>query len=110
MVRSPRWSVYLVRRADGALYTGVATDVTARFAAHCAGRGAKALRGRGPLTLVFRRRIGDRGRALQFEQRIKRLRKADKERLVASHAFARRWFAVSATPGSGRRARPAPAS
>jgi putative endonuclease len=77
------WSVYLVRRADGALYCGIALDVAARFAQHEAGLGAKALRGRGP-------------RALRAEARIKRLQKADKERLAASAAFARRFFAALA--------------
>lgn len=72
----------MVRRADGALYTGIATDVARRFASHCAGKGAKALRGRGPLTLVFRRRLGAVGRALRIERAFKRLPKEAKERLV----------------------------
>ena len=72
----------MVRRADGALYTGIATDVARRFASHCAGKGAKALRGRGPLALVFRRRLGAVGRALRIERAFKRLPKETKERLV----------------------------
>ncbi len=91
-----RWSVYLVRRADGALYCGIALDVAARLQQHEAGVGAKALRGRGPLALVFRRRVGSRSLALRAEARIKRLGKADKERLAASVAFARRFFAALA--------------
>jgi putative endonuclease len=85
------WSVYLVRRADGALYCGIAIDVARRLAEHAAGRGAKALRGRGPLQLVLRRRVGDRGLALRVEARIKRLHKSEKERLVRAprSAFAR---------------------
>ena len=51
-------------------------------------------RGRGPLELVFRRRVGERSLALRAEARIKRLQKADKERLAASVAFARRFFAA----------------
>jgi putative endonuclease len=78
----PTWWIYVVRRADGALYTGIATDVARRFAAHCAGKGAKALRGRGPLALVFRRRLGTVGRALRIERAFKRLPKETKERLV----------------------------
>lgn len=92
MPRTPQWSVYLVRRADGALYTGIALDVAARFRAHGSGRGAKALRGRGPLTLVLRRRIGTRSLAQRVEARVKRLAKAHKERLVASRGYARAWF------------------
>ncbi len=97
-LKKPRpWSVYLVRRADGALYCGIALDVAARFAQHEAGLGAKALRGRGPLQLAFRRRVGSRLAALRAEIQVKRLKKADKERLAASAAFARRFFAAIAT-------------
>lgn len=78
----PDWSLYLVRTADGSLYTGVAADVDRRFAEHDRGRGAKYLRGRGPLGLVFQRAVGDRGLAQRAESRIKRWTKLRKERLV----------------------------
>lgn len=80
----PAWSVYLVRRGDGALYTGIATDVERRFAEHCEGRGAKALRGRGPLRLTAFTVAGDRSAAQRAESRIKRLPKAKKELLSRS--------------------------
>jgi putative endonuclease len=78
------WHVYMIRCRDGTLYTGVATDVDRRFAQHREARGpsAKYLRGRGPLELVLRHEVGDRGLALRVERRIKRLPKARKERLV----------------------------
>ena len=40
------WYLYLVRCADGALYTGISTDVMRRLAEHAANRGARRLRGR----------------------------------------------------------------
>ena len=43
------WHVYIVRCADGSLYTGVAIDVRARIATHNAGQGAKYTRGRRPV-------------------------------------------------------------
>lgn len=74
------WSIYLLRCADGSLYTGIATDVSRRLMEHAESeKGAKYLRGRGPLELVFRQEIGDRGLALKVEHRVKRLPKADKE-------------------------------
>lgn len=78
------WSLYLVRLANGRLYTGISVDVDRRFEEHCAGapRGAKALRGQGPLQLVFREAVGDRSRALRLERRVKALSRAEKERLV----------------------------
>lgn len=86
---SDSWSVYMVRRADGALYTGIATDVERRLGEHedGKGRGAKALRGRGPLTLVLSHVVGERGRAQQLEARIKRLSKARKEQLLDTGAL-----------------------
>lgn len=82
--RRERWSLYVVRTRDGALYTGIALDVAARVARHAAGQGAKALRGRGPLHLAFAAVVGARGAALRLEARVKRLPKAAKERLVAA--------------------------
>lgn len=76
------WSLYLVRDAGGRLYTGISTDVGRRLAEHAAGRGARALRGRGPLTLAWHQPVGDRSRALRLEYRLKRRSKADKEALA----------------------------
>jgi len=73
------WSVYLLRCGDGSLYTGIATDVSRRIAEHKDGGGAKYLRGRGPLDLVFQQEIGDRSLASKIEHRVKRLPKEYKE-------------------------------
>jgi putative endonuclease len=78
------WSIYMVRCRDGALYTGIARDVDRRFAEHRGGTGAKYLRGRGELKLVFRQRVGSRSRALRIERAVKRLTKGRKEELAAS--------------------------
>jgi len=78
------WSVYLIRCGDGSLYTGVARDVARRFEEHSAseGKGAKYLRGRGPLRLVLEHPVGERGLALRVEGRIKKLPRAQKELLL----------------------------
>jgi putative endonuclease len=80
------WHLYLVRCSDGSLYTGISTNVQRRFDAHQKNRGARRLRGRGPLELVYSHAIGDRARALQIEYRVKQLTKAEKERLVRGEA------------------------
>lgn len=92
------WYVYMLQCADGTLYTGVATDVAARVAAHNAGRGAKYTRGRLPATLVWQEAAGERGAALRREHAIKRLRAADKRKLIA---------AAGAAPGPVRPGRAA---
>ncbi|MCD4559465.1 GIY-YIG nuclease family protein [Lelliottia nimipressuralis] len=77
------WFLYLVRTANNALYTGITTDVARRFLEHQTGKGAKALRGKGELTLAFSAHVGERSLALKMEYRIKQLTKRQKERLVA---------------------------
>lgn len=77
------YSVYMVRCADDSLYTGIATDVERRLAEHeSSARGAKYLRGRGPLHLVFAEEVGDRSSASRVERHLKSLDKAGKEALV----------------------------
>jgi putative endonuclease len=75
------WYLYMVRCHDGSLYTGIATDVERRFGQHqgSGDGGSKYLRGRGPLTLVFQERVGDRSLALKVEAMVKRLSKEKKE-------------------------------
>ncbi|PCI79926.1 MAG: hypothetical protein COB20_03780 [SAR86 cluster bacterium] len=80
------WLLYLVRTAEGSLYTGVTTDVQRRFAEHenkdKKNKGAKALRGKGPLQLVFKIVVGNRSAALKLEYRVKQLSRAQKEQLI----------------------------
>ena len=45
-------------------------------------KGAKYLRGRGPLELVFQAQIGDRSLATRIENRIKQLPRVEKQALV----------------------------
>jgi len=81
------WHLYLVRCHDGSLYTGITTNVARRFAEHQEnnGAGAKYLRGRGPLTLVFQKKLGTRRLALGVESRVKKLSKARKEELIRTN-------------------------
>ena len=77
------WYLYMVRCRDGSLYTGITTDVERRFAEHEGNSGgAKYLRGRGPLTLVFQQKIGNRSLAQVVESRVKRLSRSRKESLI----------------------------
>ncbi|WP_303285114.1 GIY-YIG nuclease family protein [Marinobacter sp. SS8-8] len=78
------WFVYMVRTARGALYTGITTDVARRFQEHQAGapKGARSLRGKGPLELVFSSAAGDRSRASKLEWHIKQWSRPRKEALA----------------------------
>lgn len=76
------WSVYLLRCGDGTLYCGITNDLAGRLAAHEAGRGAKYTRGRGPLEVVYERRVRDKRRALRVEAELKRLSRTAKLALI----------------------------
>ncbi|MDP6414415.1 MAG: GIY-YIG nuclease family protein [Gammaproteobacteria bacterium] len=82
-----QWHLYLIRASDSSLYTGITIDVERRFLEHQnptsgSSKGAKALRGKLPLSLVFQVPAGNRSAASQLEYRIKRLTKGQKEALV----------------------------
>ena len=55
---SPRWFIYLVRTGAGSLYAGISTDPERRLRQHQSGKGARALRGKGPLTLAWQQAVG----------------------------------------------------
>ncbi len=77
------WFVYILRTGAGALYTGITTDVERRLKEHSGGKaGARSLRGKGPLQMVWQLPVPDRSTASRFEAKLKRLPKADKERIV----------------------------
>ena len=77
------WSLYLLRCADGRLYTGICNNVEERLRAHETGTGAKFTRGKAPLKLVFTRVVGNRSMASKLEYRVKKMRRRDKEKLIA---------------------------
>ena len=82
----PDWYLYMVKCRDGSLYTGIATDVESRLTEHRVNKGAKYLRGRGPLKLIFKKKIGEKGLALKVERKVKRLPRHKKEALIKTGA------------------------
>lgn len=76
------WKLYILRCADGTLYTGITTDIPARLEAHRTGKGAKYTRGRGPLELVYSEECGTHSDALKREYAVKELTREAKERLI----------------------------
>ena len=77
-----KWYLYVLRCGDGTLYTGITTDVQARFAQHQAGKGAKYTRGRGPLELVYTEECDAHSAALKRELAIKALPREEKEKMI----------------------------
>ncbi len=77
------WLVYILRCSDGSLYTGITDDLPKRLKAHTAGRASKYTRSRLPVRLVYSEPQRSKSAALKREAAIKRLHRAEKERLVA---------------------------
>jgi putative endonuclease len=78
----PGWFLYVIECADGSLYTGIAIDPQARFAAHAAGKGARYTRSHTPLRLVLTEPHPDRSSASKAEYAFKQLSAAQKRRLI----------------------------
>jgi putative endonuclease len=82
------WSLYLLRCADGSIYTGITTDVTRRLGEHQSGSGgSKYLRSRRPLLLLYQRRIGNRSLASRLEYRVRNLARRCKDDVAAVDAL-----------------------
>jgi len=90
------WFLYLIRCRNGTLYAGISTDVSRRFAEHQAGppKGARYLRGKGPLQLEFQSVAGDRSAATKLEIWVKGLPRTVKEEVVAGRLDLHELFAA----------------
>lgn len=77
------WFLYLIECADGSIYTGIAVDVAARYAAHCKGTGARYTRSHVPVKLLGYEAHPDRSAASKAEYRIKQLSAAEKRCFAA---------------------------
>jgi putative endonuclease len=78
--------LYIVECADGTYYTGIATDVERRLAEHNGAKpkGARYTKARRPVALVYDTPFATRSEASKEEARIKRLSRAEKQRLIQS--------------------------
>ena len=95
------WFVYILECVDGSLYTGIAVDVEARFAAHLAGKGARYTRSRPPKAILARFPYPDRSSASRAEAAIKKLRVGQKRALCTNPVVA-----GTASPVAARATRP----
>ena len=74
--------VYLLRCADGTLYTGYTDDPVRRTKVHNAGKGAKYTRARLAVELVYQEACADKSAALRREYEIKQLTRVQKLKLI----------------------------
>lgn len=77
--------VYMLRCADGSLYTGWTTDLERRLNQHNQGTASKYTRARLPVTMVYHQEVDSRSEALKREWAIKKLSRSEKERLLVQN-------------------------
>jgi len=83
---SKQWFIYLIRCRNNTLYAGISTDVQRRLSEHQEGgpKGARYLRGKGPLNLVYQAHVEGRAEATRVESWLKKQPRKIKESLIAN--------------------------
>lgn len=76
------YSVYILRCADGTLYTGITTDIDRRIKQHQSGNGSKYVKTRRPVKLVHMEDAPDRSSALKRELQIKAMSRPQKLAMI----------------------------
>lgn len=82
--RTGSFFVYIVQCSRGTYYTGYTSDLEKRIKLHNSGTGAKYLRGKGPVKLVYFREYKYYKNAVNAEIRIKKMTKREKENFIAT--------------------------
>jgi putative endonuclease len=77
------YHLYILKCADGTLYTGITVDLARRVGEHNSSKlGAKYTRARRPVKLVYSKRFKNRSTASKAESRIKKLSRSEKLKLI----------------------------
>ena len=76
------WLVYILRCADGSLYTGITKDMDRRCEQHNAGTASRYTRSRLPVHVVYQESQASQSLALKREAAIKAMSRQAKESLI----------------------------
>ena len=76
--------IYILRCADGTLYTGWTNNLEKRLKSHNEGKGSRYTRARLPVTLIYCEELSTQGEAMRREYEIKQLTRAQKLELINS--------------------------
>lgn len=80
-----KYYVYIVECGNGTYYTGSTKDLEKRVALHNKGRGAKYLRGKTPVKLVYVKEYKYYKSAFKKELALKKLTHKQKQELIRNH-------------------------
>lgn len=76
------WFVYIIECQDSSLYTGITNNLEKRLKAHNEKKGAKAVKGKLPVKLVYQERYNNRKEAAKREREIKDWKREKKLKLI----------------------------
>ena len=76
------WLVYMLECSDNSIYTGITNNLEERLKKHQSGNGAKYLRGRLPIKVVYKENFINRSEATKKEIYIKKMSKKEKKHLI----------------------------
>ena len=76
------WLLYMLECSDNSIYTGITNNLEERLKTHQSGNGAKYLRGRLPIKLVYKENLINRSEATKREIYIKKMSKKEKKNLI----------------------------
>lgn len=80
-----RWFVYVVKCRDESLYTGITTDPARRVLQHNSKLGAKSLKGKLPVMLIYKEVYNNQQTAAKREREIKGWRREKKLLLITEN-------------------------
>jgi putative endonuclease len=84
--RKGRFFVYIVQCKDGTYYTGYTKDLENRIVLHKSGKGAKYVKNKLPIELVYAKEYRYYKSALNEEKRVKKLPREQKLKLIRIYA------------------------
>ncbi len=90
--RHGKYIVYMVQCADATYYIGSTNNLESRIKLHNAGNGAKYVRGKGPVRLVYAKEYRYYKNVLHAERNLKKLTRSQKEMLIKNYAEIRIGF------------------
>ncbi len=85
LTRKSKYWVYIVQCRDGTYYTGSTNNIEDRIKLHNKGHGAKYLRGKLPVKLVYTKEYRYYKNALHRERNIKKMTREQKEKLIRNY-------------------------
>lgn len=77
-----KWFIYIVECSDKSLYCGITNNIARRIDQHNSGKGAKYIRGRRPVRLVYSEEAESMSKAMKRERQIKKMKRSQKLNLI----------------------------